>query len=48
MRTTRVKRSLVSLTGLIALLCTGCDSGGTWDIVLGSLRLAEGIVNVAT
>jgi len=48
MRVHDIKKSLLSLTVLFAMLCTGCDSAGVYDIVLGSLRLAEGIVGVAT
>ena len=48
MRTSRIKRRLCGLTALFALLCTGCDGTGTWDIVRGSLQLAAGIVDVAT
>ena len=48
MRTSRIKRRLSGLMALFALLCTGCDSTGTWDIVMGSLQLAAGIVDVAT
>jgi small neutral amino acid transporter SnatA (MarC family) len=45
-----VRRTLFALVTLFALLCmcTGCDSAGVFDIVLGSLRLAGGIVDVAT
>ena len=39
--------SLLCIVTLSALLCAGCDSGGVFDIVLGSLRLAAGIVDVA-
>ncbi|MFH0983579.1 MAG: hypothetical protein V2A79_18850 [Planctomycetota bacterium] len=40
--------SAVCLSFLAALICAGCGTGGVWDIVLGSLRLAGGIVDVAT
>ncbi|MCK4658892.1 MAG: hypothetical protein KAV82_05160 [Phycisphaerae bacterium] len=48
MKTTIAKASFFCLTILLTLICTGCDSAGVWDIVLGSLRLTEGIVGVAT
>ncbi|MCP4590431.1 MAG: hypothetical protein GY842_06795 [bacterium] len=35
---------LVVLVGLLS----GCDGGGVYDIVNGSLQLAFGIVDVAT
>ena len=47
MRVFAAKLSLFAMLALSVLLCAGCDSG-VFDIVLGSLRLAEGIVSVAT
>ncbi len=39
--------TLLVATGALGLLC-GCDEGGVTDIVFGSLRLAFGIVELAT
>ncbi|MBU0641343.1 MAG: hypothetical protein KKB50_20990 [Planctomycetes bacterium] len=51
----KLTRSRIMLTATIitaALLTTGCDSddtaGGIVDIVLGALRLALGIIDVAS
>ena len=45
----RLRRACWTVVALVNLgLIGGCDGGGVTDIVFGSLRLALGIVDVAT
>lgn len=47
MKANILKRGWFAVMTLVVLVCSGCDSAGVYDIVLGSLRLAEGVVDVS-